>query len=97
MCIRDRIKSITDLMKQEEDVIKSRIYNVTSFNPSALEFFNSVQNIYLNSKLSYNINKVRQKIVDSWPDNINDSLATKEWGWKPNYNLHDTINNYLVK
>ena len=68
-----------------------------SFNPSAIEFFNSVQNIYLNAKLSYNINKVRQKIVDSWPDNINDSLATKEWGWKPNYNLDDTVNNYLVK
>ena len=74
-----------------------QIYNVKSFNPSAIEFFNSVQNIYLNAKLSYNINKVRQKIVDSWPDNINDSLATKEWGWKPNYNLHDTVNNYLVK
>ena len=31
------------------------------------------------------------------PDNINDSLATKEWGWKPNYNLSDTIQKYLVK
>ena len=56
-----------------------------------------MQSIYPNAKLSYNINKARQKIVDSWPDNINDSLATKEWGWKPNYNLNDTINNYLVK
>lgn len=97
MAMPDAIKSITDLMNQKQGTIKSRIYNVKSFNPSAIEFFNSVQNIYLNAKLSYNINKVRQKIVDSWPDNINDSLATKEWGWKPNYNLHDTINNYLVK
>jgi len=97
MAMPDAMKSITDLMKQEKDTIKSRIYNVTSFNPSALEFFNSVQNIYPQAKLSYNINKIRQKIVDSWPDNIDDSLATKEWGWKPNYNLNDTINNYLVK
>ena len=97
MAMPDAIKSITDLMKQKKDTIKSRIYNVTSFNPSALEFFNSVQNIYPQAKLSYNINKIRQKIVDSWPDNIDDSLATKEWGWKPNYNLNDTINNYLVK
>ena len=97
MAMPDAIKSITDLMNQKQGTIKSRIYNVKSFNPSAIEFFNSVQNIYLNAKLSYNINKVRQKIVDSWPDNINDSLATKEWGWKPNYNLHDTVNNYLVK
>ena len=46
-----------------------------------------MKSIYPNAKLSYNINKVRQKIVDSWPDNINDSLATKEWGWKPNYKM----------
>ena len=97
MAMPDAIKSITDLMKQEKDTIKSRIYNVTSFNPSALEFFNTVQNIYPEAKLSYNINKIRQKIVNSWPDNIDDSLATKEWGWKPNYNLNDTINSYLVK
>tara|TARA_B100000212_G_scaffold77699_1_gene55140 strand:+ start:1797 stop:2765 length:969 start_codon:yes stop_codon:yes gene_type:complete len=97
MAMPDAIKSIIDLMKQEQGTIKSRIYNVTSFNPTALEFFNSAKSIYPNAKLSYNINKVRQKIVDSWPDNINDSLATKEWGWKPNYNLNDTIQNYLVK
>ena len=97
MAMPDAIKSITDLMKQEKDTIRSRIYNVTSFNPSALEFFNSVHNIYPDAKLSYNINNIRQKIVDSWPDNINDSLATKEWGWNPSYNLNDTIKNYLVK
>ena len=96
LAMPDAIKSIIDLMKQEQSTIQSRIYNVTSFNPSVLEFFNSVQRIYPNAKLSYNINKVRQKIVNSWPDNINDSLANKEWGWKPNYNLNDTIKNYLV-
>jgi nucleoside-diphosphate-sugar epimerase len=29
----------------------------------------------------------RQKIADSWPQSVDDSLARREWGWKPKYNL----------
>jgi len=29
----------------------------------------------------------RQKIADSWPQSVDDSLARKDWGWKPKYNL----------
>jgi nucleoside-diphosphate-sugar epimerase len=29
----------------------------------------------------------RQKIADSWPESVDDSLARKDWGWKPKYNL----------
>ena len=29
----------------------------------------------------------RQKIADSWPESVDDSVARKDWGWKPKYNL----------
>jgi nucleoside-diphosphate-sugar epimerase len=29
----------------------------------------------------------RQKIADSWPASVDDSLARKDWGWKPSYDL----------
>jgi nucleoside-diphosphate-sugar epimerase len=29
----------------------------------------------------------RQKIANSWPASIDDSVATKDWGWKPAYDL----------
>jgi nucleoside-diphosphate-sugar epimerase len=29
----------------------------------------------------------RQKIADSWPQSVDDSLARREWGWRPKYNL----------
>ena len=29
----------------------------------------------------------RQKIADSWPQSVDDSLARREWGWKPKYNI----------
>ena len=43
----------------------------------------------------YDVDNIRQKIVDSWPSNLNDSLAKNEWGWSADYNLDRTINEYL--
>ncbi len=89
LAMPDAINAINTLMNAEKT--SSRIYNVTSFNPSAQEFFELIKKDYPKSKLTYNINDVRQKIVDSWPSNIDDSLANKEWGWMPKYDLNKTI------
>ena len=84
-----KLIAINTLMNAEK--ASSRIYNVTSFNPSAKEFFELIKKDYPKSTLTYNINDVRQKIVDSWPSNIDDSLARKDWGWMPKYDLNKTI------
>ena len=89
LAMPDAIDAINTLMNAEK--ASSRIYNVTSFNPSAKEFFELIKKDYPKSTLTYNINDVRQKIVDSWPSNIDDSLASKDWGWMPKYNLNKTI------
>ena len=29
----------------------------------------------------------RQKVADSWPDDVDDEAARNEWGWEANYDL----------
>ena len=94
LAMPDAIHAIEKLMKCNKQ-LKSQIYNVTSFNPSAKEFFSLIKNQNKDAEIYYRINKVRQKIVDSWPSNIDDSLAKNEWGWKPKYNLEKTMTEYL--
>jgi nucleoside-diphosphate-sugar epimerase len=39
---------------------------------------------------------VRGKIVDSWPEDVDDSYAQKDWGWKPSYDFERAFSEYLV-
>jgi nucleoside-diphosphate-sugar epimerase len=37
-----------------------------------------------------------QAIADSWPKSIDDSVARKEWGWKPTYDLEAMTKDMLL-
>ena len=37
--------------------------------------------------MDYDIDPLRQSIADSWPNNMDDSVAREEWGWQPEYSL----------
>jgi nucleoside-diphosphate-sugar epimerase len=39
----------------------------------------------------------RQQIADSWPRTIDDSIARKEWGWRPQYDLTAMVEDMLEK
>ena len=47
-------------------------------------------------EIRYNIDKMRQSIVDSWPNNVDDSNAKNDWNWKPKYDLKTAFNDYII-
>lgn len=91
----DAIDAIIKLMNTSKENIKSRIYNVTSFSPSVSDLEIKIKEFFPNFKLSYDIDMNRQKIVDSWPNFINDTLAREEWGWSSNLNFDNFFINYI--
>jgi len=38
----------------------------------------------------------RQAIVDSWPEEIDDSAARRDWGWAPAFNQDRAFQEYLI-
>ena len=96
MVMPDAIQSIISLMNASKTNIKSHIYHLSTFNPTPEEFYNLIIQYFPNFKMNYEINQKRQAMVNSWPLDLNCENAIREWNWKPNYNINNAFDEYLI-
>ena len=101
MYMDDVIKATLMIMEAPASKIKVRTsYNIAALSFTAEDLYKEVRKHIPNLKISYKIDH-RQKIADSWPSSLDDSEARKDWGWKPDVNLknlvEDMIKNLKVK
>ncbi len=86
MYMPDCIKSIIQLMQASREDLKHTAYNVAAMSFSAKELYHEIKKHIPEFECNHNPD-FRQKIADSWPRELDDSVARKEWGWKPDYDL----------
>jgi nucleoside-diphosphate-sugar epimerase len=84
----DALKATLAIMDAPSSQIHIRSsYNVAGMSFSPAEIAQSIAHIIPGFSIDYQPDE-RQKIADSWPDSIDDSMAGKDWGWKPDYDLN---------
>ncbi len=96
MAMPDAIRALRLLEQVDESCLSWRIYNVTSFSPSAGEFYSLVRERWPQAEVEFSPDGKRQAIVDSWPADVNDDAARSDWGWAPEYDLRCAFADYLV-
>ncbi len=97
MYMPDCIKATIDLMETDPSKVKRHdSYNVAGMSFSAGELVSEIKKYLPDFKCEYKPD-FRQKIADSWPMSIDDSVACKDWGWKPEYNLTTMTRDMLKK
>ena len=101
MYMPDAIKATLEIMDTPAKKIKIRSsYNLAAISFSPQEIANEIKKNIPSFKIKYKPD-FRQKIAESWPQSINDSLARKHWGWKPSFTLakmtKDMIENLAEK
>ncbi len=96
MAMPDAVQSLLQLLEAPRDALSQTVYNVSAFSPSAGEIAERVKKIFPGADISYEPDPVRAKIVDSWPEDIDDARARKDWGWRPEYNFDRAMDEYLV-
>lgn len=88
MYMPDAINAAIDLMEADPARLKHRnAFNVTamSFDPEIIAA--EIRKMIPEFTMDYDVDPVKQGIADSWPNNMNDSAAREEWGWKPEHTL----------
>ena len=96
MVMPDAIKALLDLEKADSTKLSKTVYNVTSFNPSAQEFYDIVKSAFPLADITFEPDLPRQGIVDSWPADVDDSAARNDWGWNPEYDIKRAFDEYLI-
>jgi len=97
MYMPDCINAAMNLMEVDALKINHRTsYNVTAISFSAGELTAEIQKHIPAFKCEYKPD-FRQKIADSWPTSIDDSVARRDWGWKPTYDLASMTNDMIGK
>ena len=96
MAMPDAIKALLQLAAAPHEKLTRHVYNVTSFNPSAQEVAEIVREAFPNAEIDFAIDERRQRIVDTWPAQVDDSAARRDWGWQPDYALDPAFRDYLI-
>jgi len=96
MAMPDAVKSLLLLTDAPRQDLHHSVYNITSFSLSAIEFCDWVIKYFPQGQITFEPDSKRQAIVDSWPADLDDSAARRDWGWSPDYNTERSFTEYLV-
>ncbi len=96
MYMEDAVRATLEITEASSESIKLRSsYNIAgvSFNPTELAA--EITKHIPDFKIDYDIDQ-RQKIADSWPQSIDDTVARADWGWNPKFDLAELVNTMLT-
>jgi nucleoside-diphosphate-sugar epimerase len=92
----DAIRATIELMDAPAELVKVRSsYNVAgvSFNPEQLAA--AITRKLPDFKIAYQPDS-RQAIANSWPQSLDDSTATADWGWKARIGVDEMVDSMLA-
>lgn len=96
MTMSDAVAAFLRLAEAPAASLSTRVYNVRSFSASAEEIQRAIQSYYEDARVSYEPQASRQAIVDSWPTDIDDARARRDWGFSPKLDLEAALREELV-
>ncbi len=97
MYMPDAIRATLEIMHAPADKVRLRTaYNIAgmSFNPE--EIAESIRRKLPDFSIGY-APDYRNEIAANWPASVEDSSARQDWGWQPEYDLDQMVDDMLVQ
>ncbi|MDD6701793.1 MAG: NAD-dependent epimerase/dehydratase family protein [Muribaculaceae bacterium] len=97
MYMPDALRAAIEIMEADPSRLKHR----NSFNIASMSFdpeiiYNKIREYVPDFQMDYELDPLRQKIADSWPDSLDDTCAREEWDWKPEFDLDAMTQDMLL-
>lgn len=96
MAMPDAINSLLMLTDAPREKISHPVYNIRGFSITAGEFRQQARSAFHGAHITFEPNRQRQGIVDSWPEDVDDTAARQDWGWVASYNASRFFEDYFL-
>ncbi len=98
MYMPDALHAAIQIMEADPTrLVHRNAFNIASMSFGPETIYAEIKKHVPDFKMRYEIDPLKQSIADSWPDNMDDSCARKEWDWKPRYDLASMTTDMLEK
>lgn len=98
MYMPDALDAIIDLMEADPaKLVHRNAFNVTAMSFDPEELAAEIKKHIPGFEMNYHVDPVRQAIADSWPNSIDASAASDEWGFKAKYDMSSMTADMLDK
>jgi nucleoside-diphosphate-sugar epimerase len=96
MAMPDAVDALLQLSAAPREKLRRTAYNLGGFNPSAEEVREVVLQAFPGATITYGVDAKRQGIVDTWPCDVDDCSARKDWGFAPQFDFDRAFSEYLI-
>ena len=96
MAMPDAIEALLRLEAASPERLTRTAYNLSAFAPTAQNVHDAVLAAFPDARLSWHVDEKRQAIVDSWPEDVDDSAARRDWGFAPAFDFPSAFRDYLL-
>ena len=96
MAMPDGIDALLALARAPKASLTRTAYNLAAFNPTAEQIRNEVLRAFPKAEITWHNDVKRQGIVDSWPADVDDTAARRDWSFAPKYDFERAFRDYLI-
>lgn len=96
MAMPDAVEAILRLTAAPREGLTRAVYNIGAFAPSADDVRRAVTAAFPRAEITTAVDAKRQGIVDSWPADVDDDAARRDWGHAPRFDFESAFGEYLI-
>ena len=94
--VKDAAHSMIDLASAEASRLTRRCYNLHGHLITASELVEAIKRVIPEAQLTFAPDPVIVEGIKTMPRQLDDSMARRDWGWRPRYSLDESIVDFVT-
>jgi threonine 3-dehydrogenase len=94
--VRDVLRAFVSLLAAPAAGLSQRVYNIAGMTVTPGEIAAAIQRRLPDAVLDFQPDDAVDRVLASWPGQIDDSTARRDWQWRPGWNLERMTDDFLA-